>query len=569
MGLVTSALQIGKSALLAYQGGLQIVSNNIANVGSDQYARQSPRITPLSGTYRAGEYQGGSGVALTELRRHVDEALNARLRSANGDQQGALAEYGALTDMEALFDALSETDLSSQLSEFFNAWSDLQNTPEEQSTRSLVLTQGAALAESFRGIRQSLISQHEGIDDQLVQTVERVNAIATELADLNVQIVTAEAGGQNPGSTLRDQRDALLGELSGLVAIQTHEQPDGSMNVYIGNAPLVQHSLARQLTTTSEMVDGLQTESLAWADNGADVAVWGGTLEGLISARDTHIAGQLNGLNQLATALIGDLNRIHASGQGLEGYESVTGSYTLSDATVALSTADNGLGYLPENGGFLVTVTNATTGLQETVRIDVDLDDIGVDTTLTSLAADINGISNLTATVTSDNRLKLDAATGYTITFGEDSSGVLGALGVNTFFSGTDAATIAVDSTLAASPNRVAAATSDLPGDGSNAGQIAALASTASRSLNNGQSLQDYYSATMTELAVTTSAAKNAVDASDVITGSLRSQWESVSGVNLDEETLMLMRYQRAFQGAARIITVVDELIQQVLAMAR
>jgi len=274
-------------------------------------------------------------------------------------------------------------------------------------------------------------------------------------------------------------------------------------------------------------------------------------------------------LDELAAALIGDLNRVHASGQGLEGYESVTGSYWLMDATVALSTADNGLGYLPENGGFLVTVTNTTTGLQETVRIDVDLDGIGVDSTLTSLAADINGVSNVTATVTSDNRLKLDAATGYTITFGEDSSGVLGALGVNAFFTGKDAATNAVDSTLAASPNLVAAATSDLPGDGSNAGQIAALATASSRSLNNGQSLQDHYNAMMTELAVTTSAAKNAVDASDVISGSLQSQWESVSGVNLDEETLMLMRYQRAFQGAARIVSVVDELIQQVLAMTR
>jgi flagellar hook-associated protein 1 FlgK len=54
-----------------------------------------------------------------------------------------------------------------------------------------------------------------------------------------------------------------------------------------------------------------------------------------------------------------------------------------------------------------------------------------------------------------------------------------------------------------------------------------------------------------------------------VVSGSLRAQWESISGVNLDEETVQLMRYQRAFQGAARIITTIDELIQQILMMTR
>jgi len=108
-----------------------------------------------------------------------------------------------------------------------------------------------------------------------------------------------------------------------------------------------------------------------------------------------------------------------------------------------------------------------------------------------------------------------------------------------------------------------------LPGDGSNAGRIAALATSPSSSLNNGQSLLDYYNAVMGDLATTTSAAQNASEAADVIYGSLQSQWESVSGVNLDEETLMLMRYQRAFQGAARIVAVVDELLQEVLSMTR
>ncbi len=567
MGLVNSALQIGKSALLAYQGGLQIVGNNIANIGSEQYVRQSASITSLSGSFVGNNYQPSGGVALAEVRRNVDEALNIRLRTALGDQAAAQAEYTALSELESMYNSFSDADLSSQLNAFFNAWSDLQNTPEEQSVRSLVLSQGVALSESFRLTSESLEVQFDAINGELVQTVDHINELSAELADLNVQIITAEAGGTT-NSSLRDQRDQLLEELSELVDMQVREQPSGGVNVYLGSELLVQDGIHREMTTTTEVVNGRQTVLVQWADNHKEVTPGGGELEGLITARDTHIVGQMERLDELARALISDVNRLHASGQGLEGYESLTSGYAVEDPTAALSTADEGLAYLPENGSFLITVTSDTTGLQETVRIEVDLDGIGADTTLNSLAADISAaVPNLTATVTPDNRLTIEAGAGYTFTFGEDTSGVLGALGVNTFFSGVDADSIAVDSSIVDQPNRVAAATSGLPGDGSNAGQLAGLATTASASLGNGQSILDYYNAMMTDLATTTAAASNAVEAADVISGSLQAQWESVSGVNLDEETLMLMRYQRAFQGAARIVSVVDELLQQVLAM--
>lgn len=568
MGLVDSALQIGKSALMVYQGGLQIIGNNIANVGSEDYVRQSPGITARGSAYGNDSLLPGGGVTLAEVRRNIDEALTARSRTALGDHESARAEHTALVDLEALFNALSDVDLSSQLDAFFNAWSDLENTPEAQGPRTLVLSQGEALAESFRRLSQSLNAQYDALNEQIEHAIVRINDISSELANLNAQIVTAEAGGQAGNSTLRDQRDRLLKELSQLVSIQTREQPDGSVNVYLGNDLLVQHGIRRELTATKEVVDGRQTTIIRWADNSRQVAPWGGELYGLLTSRDTHVVGQMDKLDELALAVISDVNRVHASGRGLEGFETLSGSTALVDPDLALTAADNGLAWLPQNGSFLINVTNTATGQEETVRIEVDLDGIGPDTTLNMLAADITAnVPNLTATVTADNRLQLDAGQGFTFTFSEDSAGVLGALGMNAFFAGQDASTIAVDANVLGSPNRVAAATSALPGDGTNAGRIAGLASAASVYLGKGRSLLDYYNAAMTELATTTAATKTAVDASDVISGSLQAQWESVSGVNLDEETVQLLRYERAFQGAARIIATVDELLQQLIAM--
>jgi flagellar hook-associated protein 1 FlgK len=567
MSLITSALQIGKSALLAYQSGLQVVSNNIANLGSEHYIRQSPVMAPLGGTFSDGGLQGGGGVTLAQIRRNVDEALNARLRSAAGDKEGATAENEGLGQLESIFDSLGDISLSSQLSDFFNAWSSLQNTPEDQGARTIVLSKGAALAESFRRTSDSLLNQYESLNKQVEDAVNQVNDLAGKLAELNGQIAAAEGGGRNTAATLCDERDALLADISQYVTIQTREQPDGSMSVYVGNDPLVQHNMVRKLTVTREVLDGRQTAVIRWADNNNQVVPWGGKLEGLITARDVHTTAQMDQLDRLALALISDVNKVHASGQGLEGYEDVTSTYEVLDHNASLNAPGSGLPYAPKNGGFLVTVTDKTTGAQTTVRIDVDLDGVGQDTTLTSLAAALDAVSHLSAQVTADHRLRITADAGQTVSVSEDGSGVLGALGLNTFFSGRDAGTIGLDANIAGRPNRVAAGASDLPGDGGNAGRIAMLASSPSESLNNGQSLLDFHTATMTQLATTTSTSRNTLDAADVIESSLQSQWESVSGVNLDEETVMLMQYQRAFQGAARVVTVVDQLIQQVLSM--
>ncbi len=569
MGLVTSALQIGKSALLAYESGIQVVGNNIANVGSDTYSRQSPEITPVGSSWGAGMYQQTSGVTVANIRRNVDEALNMRLRMALSDESGAQAEHTALTELEALYNSLSDKDLSSALNEFFNAWSDVENTPEELGARSVVLAQGEAIAEHFRYMRQSLANQYDAKNNGIETTVLRINEISADIAQLNVDIITAESSGQRPVSMLRDQRDALLGKLSDLVMVQVHEQKDGSINVYIDNQPLVQHGTYREMTTSDETVDAMSTAVVRWADNGRQVQPWAGKLEGQMTARDTHIAGQIAKLDELAHALIADVNRLHAGGQGLEGLTTVKGTYSASDPAVSLATADNGLGYIPTNGSFKIVAPDMAGGSQ-TVEIQVDLDGIGADSTLTSIAAAITASGlPISASVTADNRLKIDADPGQTFRFADDTSGVLGALGINTFFDGEDAGTIVMNADIVGKPNRVAAGRSNLAGDGTNAGAIAALASDSSRTLNSGQSLLQRYNAVMTDLATTTSAAANAVEASGVISGSLKGQWESVSGVNLDEETLMLMRYQRAFQGAARIVAVVDELLQQVLALGR
>jgi flagellar hook-associated protein 1 FlgK len=374
-----------------------------------------------------------------------------------------------------------------------------------------------------------------------------------------------ESATHGDAGALRDQRDLLLRQLSELVQLEVREQPNGSINVYVGNEPLIQDGVYRGITSTLEVADNEPRTVARFADTGAPISLRGGKLAGLVAARDQDVMGHVRNLDQLAAALIREVNRVHAQGRGLAGVTDVTGTFDVLDPAAALSSAAAGLASPPRNGSFQITLLDKATGAATVTTITVDLDGIGADDSLNSLVARINAqVGNLTASVTTDNRLRITAAGGYEMSFGQDSANLLAALGVNTFFTGSGAQDIAVNPMLLDNNQLIAAGTSFAEGDGSNAAALAALADAALASLN-GQSLTEFYNLVAIGAGVGSAAAQAGVEAADAIYSSLTAQRESISGVSLDEETISMLRLERAFQGAARFTSTVDRLIQEML----
>jgi len=569
MGLTTSALQIGRSALLSYQAALQVVGNNISNAGNAGYTRQSTDLAALPPPYGGTTVPIGNGVTIAAIRRNVSEAIEARLRQARSNESSAQAEDSTLTRLESVLNALGDSNLSTQMEKFFRSIGDVQNSPESLPLRNIVLTNGTQLAQSIRQMRRDIVATRDEANQEIATSVARANQLCSNIASLNVQITTAEAGSAGPAGALRDQRDQALAELSTLMGITTREQPGGAVNVYVGNEPLVLVGQSRGLVSTLKPgASGLLNNTIQFADNGQDVPVSSGKLSGLAAARDIHADGQLARLDQLAAALISEVNKVHSRGQGLQGFASVVAGNAISDPSAALNTAGAGLGLSPKSGTFYINVKDKATGAVVQTAIHVDLDGIGTDTSLNSLAADINAnAANVTATVQADGTLKLTAASGFTFDFADDSSDVLAGLGINTFFAGSGAADIGLSASVAGSPERIAASGSGLAGDGSNAGRLAAVIETGAESLG-GMSLSGFYNASVGIHAVNSAAAQSQLEASETILSSLTAQRESVSGVNLDEEAVKLVTYQRAYEGAARYLTVVDQMLQTLLAMA-
>jgi flagellar hook-associated protein 1 FlgK len=568
VAILGAAFQIGRSALAAYQAAIAITGQNIANVGNPNYTRQSGRLAAVPGGMTAAGVAPGAGVDLTGIQRHVDEAVQARLRLAYGSRSGAETTYNTLNRVESLYNELTDGDLSSQLNAFFGSFTSLQTDPADTSARELALSSADTVIHTLQRQRSSLLDQITDLNNSVEQIVPSANEMLSEVARLNELIVTqATRGGGD--SALRDRRDALLSSLSELMDIQTREQSNGVVNIYLGSEPLVDGSRSRGLTTQRVIKDGIERVTVRFADNNGSVVLRDGRLAAIVDSRDTDLTGQLGKLDQLTRGLIWEVNRVHASGRGLTGYTTLTGTYAANSRTAALNTAPAGLPFQVQNGTFLVHVRDRQSGQEVTRMIQVDLDGLGGnDTTLNSLATDLDALPHVSATITADNRLKLDADPGYDISFSEDSSNALASLGLATFFEGTDAATLAVRPAVRDNPQLIATSLSGAPGDGDNAGRLAAVGSAASALLND-QSIVGFHGALVSKLGVDVAAARSNQEATDAVYSSLLAQRESISGVSLDEEAINLTKYERSFQGVSRFLSVVDSLTTEIMNLVR
>ena len=557
-----SALGTGARALLAHQGAVRVAGHNISNASTEGYSRQRVNLqasTPEDLTVGII----GRGVDLKSIDRLTDEFVDRSLRKGSSELKSLDVKQSALKQAEGVYQELSDNDLSTALTKFFTALDSLADRPEDMAVRRTVVDQAKALSDSFQALSKGLNGIRKSLNDDVATTVGKVNSLITDLADLNKQIVQSEfanASGSRNANDLRDARDLKLKQLAELVDITTAEQSDGQVNVFVAGDPLVMQNRPNTLTTSTSTSNGITVTNPVFANNNGPLILRGGRLEGLVTSRDTTIPKYLTDLNTLAAGVILEVNKLHAQGIGLTGFSSVTGAKAVTSASAALNAA--GLDFTPVNGSFQVNVTNRNTGSVTTTNIQVDLDGIApADTTLNSLTAAIDAVANISASVTSDNKLKISAdSTDYTITFTSDTSRALACLGINTLFTGKDSTDIGVNSVVDGDLSKLSAALTPAAGDNANAVAMANLRTTAVLNSNT-TTLEEFYRGSVGTLAVESQQKSSAFATQQLRNDRLENERQQVSGVNVDEEMIKLMEFQRAYQGSARFVAVVDEML--------
>jgi flagellar hook-associated protein 1 FlgK len=565
MSLV-GALNIGKTALAAHQTALQVTSNNIANAGNPDYTRQVARLVPGRDIPGAAGVLLGTGVYVDSITRQIDQALEQRIRNSLSDQQAATVRQEVLSRIESVLNGLGDNDLSAQLTAFFNSWSDLANKPQDVALRQVVLQRGAQLATSFQSLRRQLGEAATDAANRLGMLAGQANELAGRIATLNGQIAVAEAGGTHSASSLRDQRDAALKELAELMEINVQDTGNGMVNVMVGSEPIIVQDTSRGVVLSTIIQNGEPRTALTTVADQAVLQPGLGRIGALLG-----LAGEPGGviaqLDALAGALIFELNNLHAGGQGLTGLSTATASNNVADPAAALNASAAGLAFAPRTGTLVVQVRQTSTGQITSTLLKIDLDGLGGDdTTLESFASQLDAIDGLTASA-GGGRLRLAAdSPDYQFTFAQDTSGVLAALGINSFFTGTSAQDIAVSSALRSNPGLLAAARNNQPADNTGALAIAALGSQALARLGN-LSLAEGWQTLVNGVGISAAGAAQGSSAAQAVLETLSAQRESLSGVSLDEEAINLLREQRAYQAAARIITTIDELMRTLLNM--
>jgi flagellar hook-associated protein 1 FlgK len=308
--------------------------------------------------------------------------------------------------------------------------------------------------------------------------------------------------------------------------------------------------------------------------------ITGGSLGGYLAFRDDYVGGYQERLDALAKGLVWEVNAIHTQGSGLASFTDVTGTYSVTNATENLGTPGSGLIFADKLQAGNLSVSMHDTNSGESVVSVLDFVGVGnfdpENHSLEDVKKAFNTIDGLTATI-QNNQLHLHAESGKSFSFGQDSTGLLAGLGINTYLQGSNASSLAVNSVVAGNLDYINAGQLDASGSmdsGSNvvAQDIAALqytgvAFSTFSSETGSQTLQDYYTALVSNVGADTARSEFNLNFQQSLADDLRARQDSIAGVNLDEEMSNLIKFQQAYSAAAKLITTANQMFDTLLAM--
>jgi len=372
-----SILNTSLSGLVAYQGALATTSQNIANVGNENYTRQRVELNARL-PIRQGPNFIGQGVQLTDVARVIDNFNTLSLRdSTSSTSRLQISEFYATRIESALAD--EQGSLQPALDTFFNALNDVANDPSANAPRVALLGASENLQQRFVSLGTELQTIESEIDNRLRVEVAEVNAIATELAQLNGRISSISNVNSRPADLL-DQRDALLKQLAEKIKVNVVEQVDGTQNVLVGTGQLlVSNEVSFTLVTQQDAAQPGLT-AVAIQSNGSRVAITdslvGGDLGGLLDVRTNLLRSAQSQLGRTAIAVSDSFNV-----QQVQGYD-LNGNF----GTNYFSTVSTGRLQGQFGGNYL---SNGL-GVGETISFDLNFDGQVVNASYTVLLGDTN-----------------------------------------------------------------------------------------------------------------------------------------------------------------------------------
>ncbi|MFK7694756.1 flagellar hook-associated protein FlgK [Paenibacillus sp. HJGM_3] len=520
MGSTFGGIEISKRSLFSHQAALTTTGHNIANSDTRGYTRQVVNLVaarPMEAVAMARTTvpgQSGQGVEFTSITRIRERFLDTQFYNENKSFGEWSVRNDALEKLEAIINEPTDTGIRQVITNFWNAWQELSKIPDNLTARSIVKESAIAMTDAFNHTSKQLADLRSDLTDNINVKVTEINSTISQIAALNKEIYRIEGLG-NDANDIRDQRDVLTDDLSKVVNINVVETTNG-YNISMGNVELV-NGFDVSTTATAELME----QSFASKDLSS------GDIFGMITARDLYVKGYDDQLNSMARAMVQGEVKITLpagvvipEGTVLNG-TTYTGSVTARTLTAPLETTVNGfnglhsLGYVlgnraPETGGdFFLTKDGGTTITAGNISVNPVIVN-NVQKIAASMRTYMDPVTNTEKLVVGNNDLALLAAGLQQTKFDFD-------------------------------PDKTGTA------------------------VLNGGTLDEFFRAVVGQLGVQSQESKRQALNQKIMVEQVESRRQSVSGVSLDEEMSNMIKFQHAYNAAARALTSQDEVLDKVI----
>lgn len=513
-------LETSKRAVLTQNVALNTVGHNISNAATEGYSRQRVNLQSADPLYMPGftrvntPGQIGTGVEYSSITRVRDSYLDMQFRRENQELGKNTIINSTFESIQSIINEPSNTGVSAVMDKFWNSLEVLNRDPNLLSARVDLIGNAKNMSDTFNKIGLSLQTLEADINSNINIKLTHANNIINDIAALNDTIRKVEMLGDN-ANDFRDSRDVLVDELSKIVDVSYVEDAQGMISVYSGGINVV---------------------------NGAAVVA-------LTDASVPNItSGEIRGYVQSLSEIDKVRNQLNA----------------LVDTLV--------------NGKIDVTMPNGyKTSVNMVAKNDVQVTDEATGTVTTIAAGStIPAGSKITSSVTFEvNGFNGLHKLGYTLD---------GETGLDFFSTSDGSATVTIDNLIVnpivLNDTSKVAASGQYTGDPANVittkgNSDVALALTSLRNAKftypnaltsmSAGTTDDYFRAFVSEVGTNASVAKNNYNTSLDLSDGVDMRRQSTSGVSIDEELSDLIRFQHAYNAAARNMTVVDEMLDRVI----
>lgn len=321
---LSSLYNTARQSLLTFQAATGVTGQNIANVETPGYTRRRLTLGTAPVAHggvafhdpRLGVGGGVTGIALERVRSQV---LDRAVRTGRAGSEGAGASAQLLATLEGQLAPDGGDGLLGAVAGFYDAWSAVADAPADRGPRDALLAAAGHLSSTFNAAHARLGAFAEAAQEELSTTVDRVNGLMAEIAEINGTLSSSDRQGVS-NLNAQDRRDALLDELSGLVPIQARPEADGTVTVSFGGMAGVQGAEALPLRLVGPPDASPPEVRAAGASRPLALSsTEGGVLGAQLGLVRDALPGAREALDTLTARIVADVNGLHHTGTGLDG----------------------------------------------------------------------------------------------------------------------------------------------------------------------------------------------------------------------------------------------------------